>query len=514
MCRAGRGEREDAEQQGPAHTTTFGRPPPRGRQTVSGCAAFSARGCSRAAAWACLGRFLQRAGVRARSGEPLHSCATPDSMTRSTPSPRTPPSGCPQTRPSGAEVPFEVVEQRHARRASLYCYRPLTGAFIDERLSILGGLETYLPAVHALGATTGLDAYLESRGESVPRDPRERAEDALRLFLARVFDESTDFVLTDQRFEARLHGARARRVRGPHRVGRRRAAARASTSAPTSWTWATGSCSCAAKRLPDAPVDADVFAVLSWEAAPGDAAPIEHARVRLAAPAHRAAPLRQRRAGARRRRLGADRRRPLADGRARRDRRAPRPAGDPRRAGGRAARLLQPDRAAHATLGRAGVGAAALRARPRAPRAARGADRPPAGAARAAGARGPVERPAARAPGGALRGARGARRAGRAHGARRVARARGDRRAGAGGDRRRRARAASSAATCARCCATCCAATSTATCARSPTTCSGHAKRCRWTATSPSTSWTSPSSSGTSTGSESPVFSFRRAIDA
>ena len=33
--------------------------------------------------------------------------------------------------------------------------------------------------------------------------------------------------------------------------------------------------------LPDAPVDADVFAVLSWEAAPGDAAPIEHARVRL-----------------------------------------------------------------------------------------------------------------------------------------------------------------------------------------------------------------------------------------
>jgi hypothetical protein len=55
---------------------------------------------------------------------------------------------------NGAEVPFEVVEQRHARRASLYCYKPLTGAFIDERLSILGGLETYVPAVHALGATT------------------------------------------------------------------------------------------------------------------------------------------------------------------------------------------------------------------------------------------------------------------------------------------------------------------------------------------------------------------------
>ena len=55
----------------------------------------------------------------------------------------------------GADVPFEVVAQRHARRASLYCYRPLTGAFIDERLSLLGGLESYLPAVHALAATVG-----------------------------------------------------------------------------------------------------------------------------------------------------------------------------------------------------------------------------------------------------------------------------------------------------------------------------------------------------------------------
>jgi hypothetical protein len=35
------------------------------------------------------------------------------------------------------------------------------------------------------------------------------------------------------------------------------------------------------EMLPDAPVEADVFAVLSWEAAPGDPAPIEHARVRL-----------------------------------------------------------------------------------------------------------------------------------------------------------------------------------------------------------------------------------------
>jgi hypothetical protein len=180
----------------------------------------------------------------------------------------------------GAEVPFEVVEQRRARRASLYCYRPLTGAFIDERLSILGGLETYVPAVHALGATTGLVAYLESRAESVPRDPRERAEDALRLFLARVFEESTDFVLTGQRFEAAYTELEAVVCEGR---------TESVVVAPLlgvdigsdELDLGEGLVLVRGEALPDAPVDADVFAVLSWEAAPGDAAPIEHARVRL-----------------------------------------------------------------------------------------------------------------------------------------------------------------------------------------------------------------------------------------
>ena len=201
-------------------------------------------------------------------------------MTRSTPSPRTPRSGSPRTPREGAELPFEVVEQRRARRASLYCYRPLTGAFIDERLSILGGLETYLPAVHALGATSGLSAYLESRGETVPRDPRERAEDALRLFLARVFDESTDFVLTDHRFESAYTELESVVCEGR---------TESVVVAPLlgvdlgsdELDMGEGLVLVRGEALPDAPVDADVFAVLSWEAAPGDAAPIEHARVRL-----------------------------------------------------------------------------------------------------------------------------------------------------------------------------------------------------------------------------------------
>jgi hypothetical protein len=180
----------------------------------------------------------------------------------------------------GAEVPFEVVEQRRARRASLYCYRPLTGAFIDERLSILGGLETYVPAVHALGSTTGLGAYLESRGETVPRDPRERAEDALRLFLARVFEDSTDFVLSDQRFESAYTELESVVCEGR---------TESVVVAPLlgvdlgseKLDMGEGLVLLRGEALPDAPIDADVFAVLSWEAAPGDAAPIEHARIRL-----------------------------------------------------------------------------------------------------------------------------------------------------------------------------------------------------------------------------------------
>ena len=57
----------------------------------------------------------------------------------------------------GAEVPFEVVEEPGAR-TSLYCYRPLTGAFIRERLGLLSRLPTYAPAARALASLDGVDA--------------------------------------------------------------------------------------------------------------------------------------------------------------------------------------------------------------------------------------------------------------------------------------------------------------------------------------------------------------------
>jgi hypothetical protein len=103
----------------------------------------------------------------------------------------------------GHELPFEVTESAASRsQPTLYCYRPLTAAFIDERRSILARLETYLPAVHALQAVGGLDGYLQARvAQGIPRDARERAELALRAFLGRVFEDSSDFVLHAERLE-------------------------------------------------------------------------------------------------------------------------------------------------------------------------------------------------------------------------------------------------------------------------------------------------------------------------
>lgn len=106
---------------------------------------------------------------------------------------------------SGAEVPFEVVESEAGPRgrAPLYCYRPLTGVFIRERLELLSALSTYAPAVRALSALAGVDAFLRVRGEPlIPTEPHERADAALRSFLSCVFAERSEFGFDPARFEA------------------------------------------------------------------------------------------------------------------------------------------------------------------------------------------------------------------------------------------------------------------------------------------------------------------------
>ncbi len=103
----------------------------------------------------------------------------------------------------GAEVPFELVESRGRRRDTpLYCYRPLTDAFIRDHVGLFARMPTYPAAARALSGLDGVGEYLRDQGEPrVPSDPRERADAALRVFVSRIFAEATEFVITAERLE-------------------------------------------------------------------------------------------------------------------------------------------------------------------------------------------------------------------------------------------------------------------------------------------------------------------------
>ena len=190
----------------------------------------------------------------------------------------------------GAEIPFEVV--RGGRRDSpLYCYRPLTADFIEQRVGLLSRLPSFLPAVHALSGLGRLGEYLESRGErGYPAEPRARAEFALRVFLSRVFEESTDFALSPERLErayaeveSALYDGRTETVVIAPLLGVETASPEVALGegltlvqgdafgedAPADALWAPGA------RRPH------LLVVVRWEAAAGDTTPVAHARVRL-----------------------------------------------------------------------------------------------------------------------------------------------------------------------------------------------------------------------------------------
>ncbi len=188
---------------------------------------------------------------------------------------------------AGHEVPFEVVEAGR-RSAPLYCYRPLTGAFILERGGELGRLASYLPAAHALVAAGRLDAYLDAQGVHARPAGRDRADSALFTFLGRVFEDSTDFAFDEQRFD------------GAYReLERLVAEGRAETVVTAALLGITldsqlvelgdGLSLARGDTCPDVPDDArfsrgdvpQTLVVLRWEPAPGDEAPQHHARVRL-----------------------------------------------------------------------------------------------------------------------------------------------------------------------------------------------------------------------------------------
>jgi hypothetical protein len=100
----------------------------------------------------------------------------------------------------GAEVPFELIEQGSAH-SPLYCYRPLTGRFIGERIGVLARLPSYPAAAQGLAALPDLPAYLKARGRRPPGpDRRSQADASLQAFLTAVWSEVTDFTFDPIRF--------------------------------------------------------------------------------------------------------------------------------------------------------------------------------------------------------------------------------------------------------------------------------------------------------------------------
>ena len=104
---------------------------------------------------------------------------------------------------SGDEVPFEVVASDvRGAHMPFYCYRPLTGRFVCERLALLTALPAYEPAAHALQGVGGIAAYLHARGgRSIAHAACGDLDLALCLFIARVFEDRNDFTLESARFE-------------------------------------------------------------------------------------------------------------------------------------------------------------------------------------------------------------------------------------------------------------------------------------------------------------------------
>jgi len=102
----------------------------------------------------------------------------------------------------GAEIPFEL-DATPTRSAPLYCYRPLTGRFIAQRIGMLARLPSYPAAAQGLAALPDLPGYLQRRGRRVPSgDPRSIPDCALQAFLGAVWADATDFVFDAERFRA------------------------------------------------------------------------------------------------------------------------------------------------------------------------------------------------------------------------------------------------------------------------------------------------------------------------
>ncbi|HEY5977206.1 MAG TPA: hypothetical protein VIT85_05070 [Solirubrobacterales bacterium] len=103
----------------------------------------------------------------------------------------------------GEQIPFDVAEN-DGTDSLFYRYEPLTSRFVLEREDELRKLPSFAPARDAADAAGVAASYLEACGDTVPADPRERSSKMLIVFLARLWEGSTEFSLDRERLDAAL----------------------------------------------------------------------------------------------------------------------------------------------------------------------------------------------------------------------------------------------------------------------------------------------------------------------
>ncbi len=99
----------------------------------------------------------------------------------------------------GEEVPYEVREPGDG--SPLCRYQPLSEHFVRDHAGVLRQLDSFGAACASLEACGLAGVYLEEMGIAVPPEPRRRAELAGIAFLCRLWMNSTDFTLDDERLE-------------------------------------------------------------------------------------------------------------------------------------------------------------------------------------------------------------------------------------------------------------------------------------------------------------------------
>jgi hypothetical protein len=104
----------------------------------------------------------------------------------------------------GDQIPFDVAEQAGPDEAFFHSYVPLTARYVREREAELRTLPAFEPAREAVAMAGVAAPYLEQRGESVPAEPGERAARLLTIFIADLWDGSSEFSLDRERLEGAL----------------------------------------------------------------------------------------------------------------------------------------------------------------------------------------------------------------------------------------------------------------------------------------------------------------------